>query len=273
MLRSSKDLLNLAIVASDSAIDSEIGDVKDLYFDDDTWTIRYLVVDTGSWLFSRKVLITPIAADKPNWLDKRLSVSMTREQIKSSPDIDTEKPVTRQHETDYLDYYRYPYYWGGMGLWGSGGYPYMLMPSYAGLGSAASTHVEVDATRARAEERQRDNDPHLRSCKAVTGYHIKAIDGEIGHVQGMLIDEESWAIRYLVVSTSNWWLGHEVLVAPQWINSINWIDKTLSVDLTQDALKQAPWYDVTLPLGRDMETAIYKHYGRDQYWPEFAVPI
>ncbi len=268
MLHHIKDLHDLAIGASDGANDSAIGDVKDLYFDDEAWAIRYLVVETGSWLSSRKVLISPIAAGKPDWASKRLPVSLTREQVRDSPAIDTDMPVTRQHETEYLDYYTYPYYWGGVGLWGSGGYPYMLMPGYAGYGSAAATRAEADSAQARVEARQRDNDPHLRSCKAVVGYHIEASDGEIGHVQGMLVDEESWAIRYLVVSTSNWWLGHDVLVAPQWITGVHWAEQTVSVDLTRDALQQAPRYDPALPLAREMELAVHKHYGRPAYWPD-----
>jgi len=278
MLRHSKDLLDLAIDATDGAI----GNVKDVYFDGDAWAIRYSVVDGGSWLSSRKVLISPVAAGKPDWSRMQLPVSLTREQVKNSPDIDTDTPVSLQHETDHLDYYRYPHYWGGMGLWGSGGYPYMLVPGDPGYGPADATRAEADGVQARTEARQRqtesDKDPHLRSCKAVAGYHIEASDGEIGHVQGLLVDEESWAIRYLVVSTSNWWLGHDVLVASQWIQGVNWAQQTVAVDLTGDALKQAPWYDPDLPLAREMEIAIYKHYGRAGYRPgaspaaDIAVP-
>lgn len=270
MLRQTKDLQDLAIVASDGTTDGAIGDVKDLYFDDEAWAIRYLVVETGSWLFSRKVLISPIAAGTPDWIAKRLPVSLTREQIKNSPDIDTDMPVTRQHETDYLDYYSYPYYWGDASLWGRSGNPTSLLPGYAGYGSAVAARAEADDAQARTEARQRDQDPHLRSCNAVVGYQIEARDGEIGHVQGLLVDEESWAIRYLVVSTGNWWKGHELLVAPQWIQRVNWADQTVAVDLTRDALKQAPWYDPARPLSREMEIAVYKHYGRAAYWPDAA---
>ncbi|MBC7706365.1 MAG: PRC-barrel domain-containing protein [Rhodoferax sp.] len=266
MIRQMKDMLDLAVGATDGTI----GDVKDLFFDDGAWVVRYLVVDAGSWLSSRKVLITPIAAGKADWVAKRLPVSLTREQIKNSPDIDTDMPVTRQHETDYLDHYSYPYYWGGMGLWGRGAYPAMLLPGYAGFGSATAIREEADAAQARTEARQREQDPHLRSCKAVVGYHIHASDGEIGHVQGLLVDEESWAIRYIVVSTSNWWLGHDVLVAPQWIKHVSWTEQTVAVDLTRDALKQAPSYDPTLPVAREMEIAVFQHHGRKGYWADEA---
>jgi hypothetical protein len=241
MIRQTKDLQDLAIGATDGTI----GEVKDFYFDDEAWVIRYLVVDAGSWLSSRKVLISPIAADKPDWDAKLLPISLTREQVKNSPDIDTDMPITRQHETDYLDYYSYPYYWGGMGLWGRGGSPNMLLPGYDGFGSATAARAEADGAQARTEARQRDQDPHLRSCNAVVGYHIEATDGEIGHVKGLLVDDETWAIRYLVVSTSNWWLGHDVLVAPQWIKRVSWEEQTVVVDMDRGALQQAPSYDAS----------------------------
>lgn len=269
MLRQTKDLLDLAIGATDGAI----GDVKDLYFDDEAWAIRYLVVDTGSWLFSRKVLISPIAAGKPDWAARRLPVSLTREQVRNSPDIDTDMPVTRQHETDYLDYYSYPYYWGDMDLWGSGGYPYMLLPGYADDGAAvAPARAEAERVQARTEERERDNDPHLRSRKAVIGYRIEAADGEIGHVQDLLVNEESWAIRYLVVSTGKGWFGHDVLLAPQWIKHVSWAEQTVMVELTREAFKDAPRYDPAVPFSRDMEIAIFQHYGRAGYWTDEAHP-
>jgi len=254
MLLQTKDLQDLAI----GATDGKIGDVKDIYFDDKAWVIRYLVVDTGSWLSSRKVLISPIATGQPDWSTKLLPVSLTREQVKNSPDIDTDMPVTRQHEANYHDYYIYPYYWGDVGLWGLGGYANVQMPD------------DNSSAQTRTEAHQSDSDPHLRSCKAVVGYSIEASDGEIGHVHGMLVDDESWSIRYLVVNTSNWWFGHDVLVAPQWIKRVSWAQRCVAVDLTLDALKQAPKYDPALPLSREMEIAVFTHYGRAGYWPAAA---
>ena len=113
MLRTMKDFEDYAIHATDGVI----GHVKDFYFDDEAWVILYFVVETGGWLSSRKVLISPIAISHPDWTDKVLPVSITKEQVKNSPDIDTDKPVSRQHEMRYLGYYDYSYYWGGVGLW------------------------------------------------------------------------------------------------------------------------------------------------------------
>jgi len=264
MLRQTKDLQDLAIVATDGAI----GNVKDLYFDDGAWAIRYLVVDVGSWLSSRKVLISPIAAGKPDWVGKLLPVSLTCEQVKNSPDIDTDKPVSRQNEMAYMGYYGYPYYWGGTGLWGGGAYPGMLMSSYSGFDAERPVvQLEVQEAYAQAEAaRHQDDDIHLRSCKAVKGYHIHASDGDIGHVQGFLVDEETWAIRYIIVDTSNWWLGHQVLIAPQWIQDVSWPDAKVSVNLTRQAVKDAPAYDAAAQLDRKQESGIYEHYGRPGYW-------
>ena len=130
MLRNVKDLEGCAIRATDGTI----GHVTDLYFDDLTWAVRYLVVETGHWLASRKVLISPIAVGQPDWESRVLPVSITRSQVQLSPDIDTDKPVSRQHEMLYLGYYGYPYYWAGDGLWGQGSYPGVMM---LGLGGVA----------------------------------------------------------------------------------------------------------------------------------------
>jgi uncharacterized protein YrrD len=264
MLRTMNDLQDYAIRATDGTI----GQVKDFYFDDETWVIRYLVVDTGSWLSSRKVLISPIAISLPNWAEKLLLVSITKDQVKNSPNINTDKPVSRQHEIQYLGYYGYPYYWSGPGLWGRGAYPGMMLTGY---GDSVSTPYVEGAEAAEAYARgeavlHQDGDLHLRSCKAVMGYHIQASDGDIGHVQGLLVDEQTWAVRYMIVDTSNWWRGHQVLIAPQWINNVSWSEATVAVDLTRQAVKDAPPYDATAPLDQKQESGLHEHYGRPGYW-------
>jgi uncharacterized protein YrrD len=263
MLRNLKDLQGYSLRATDG----DIGTVKDFYFDDDRWAVRYLIVETGTWLASRKVLISPVSIGIPDHNERVFPVSITREQVRNSPDIDTDKPVSRQHEIDYLGYYGYPAYWDSVGLWGSGTLPGMMLPE-AGIGMPMTTATlaeQRDIAEVRAELHKND-DPHLRSCKSIMGYHIKAQDGEIGHVQGWLADEESWAIRYLVVDTSNWWIGHKVLVAPQWISEVSWSDAVVAVKMTQKAIKDAPEWDARLPPDREQEIDIYRHYDRTGYW-------
>jgi hypothetical protein len=239
-----------------SATNGVIGQVKDFYFDDGAWVIRYLVVETGAWLSSRRVLISPITIGRPNWSEKSIPVSITQEQVKNSPDIDTDKPVSRQHEMGYLGYFGYPNYWGGGGLWGAGFYPDMLQAGLGNDGSSSESHAT----------RHQQDDPHLRSSNAIMKYYVHATDGDIGHVQRLIVDEETWAICYLVVNTSNWWLGHQVLIAPEWIDNVDWLDCKVSVDLTRQAVKDAPEYDSTAALNREQELHVHKHYGRIGYW-------
>jgi hypothetical protein len=189
-------------------------------------------------------------------------------QVKKSPDIDTEKPVSRQHETQYCAYYGYPYYWKGGGLWGGGNFANLMMPGYAGyVASPPSVQSQVEDVHARTDAaRQQDGDLHLRSCTAVMSYHIHATDGAIGHVHGLLVDDETWAIRYVIVATSHWWAGHQVLIAPKLIREVDWAGATVSVKLTQQAVKDAPLCDWEAQLTRERELGVYDQYDHLGYW-------
>jgi len=254
MLRSTQEMNDYAI----GATDGEIGHVVDFFFDDQSWVIRYLVVETGSWLMSRKVLISPFALQEADWMHKRLPVQITREQVKHSPHVDTQKPVSRQHEMAYADYYGYPYYWGGSGLWGDGLYAPLLV-SRKDMGSVLPGATTVTPL-------QPGNDPHLRSCQSVIGYHIHATDGDIGHLQELLVDEKTWSIRYMVVDTSDYWVGHEVLISPDWVKRIDWIESKVTLDLLQQTVKDSPRFESSTALNRVQEAAIHQHYKRPTYW-------
>ena len=263
MLRSLNDLEQYEM----GATDGDIGRVVDFYFDDDTWVIRYLVVETGSWLSSRKVLISPMAVHGTDWNHERLPLMLTREQVKNAPSIDTDRPVSRQNEIEFLSYYGYPYYWSGGSLWGSELFPYALSPGYNGISEDPVERAAVNreiSNRVWAEHK--NDDPHLRSCKALIGHHIHATDGEIGHVSTLLVDEKSWAIRYMVVDTSNWWMGHRVLVAPQWITDISWANESVTVNLTRERIQTAKDFDSTAELNTERETALYRHHQQESYW-------
>ena len=273
MLRSMNELLGYAIRATDG----DIGHVDDFYFDDHSWVIRYLVVGTGTWLSHRKVLISPVAIGRPDWTIEVLPAAITKEQVMNSPDVDTEQPVSRQYEEVLHDYYGYPYYWGGAGLWGMGAYPEPLMAGMGGFGNLVSSKPVVPPEMQEAyvhveEAQQQHKNPHLQSGTAVIGYHIHATDGDIGHVQGLLIDEDTWAIRYIIVNTGNWWLGHQVLVAPDWIRDVSWSNSEVVVDLTRQAIKDAPLYDPAVPLDREQEARIHAHHGRAGYWTAATKP-
>jgi hypothetical protein len=230
MLRTLKEVEGFAIHADDG----DLGEIKEFYFDDRQWVIRYFVVETGTWLSSKKVLLSPISIKHVNHEDKILSVSISRKQVENSPDIDTQKPVSRQHEADHL------------------GSPYMIAPGYASVAPQPDEGHEAPDIFADIEViRHRDQDHHLRSTLAVTGYHFEALDGDLGHLQGMLIDTDTWAIRHLIINTSNWWLGHQVLIAPQSIKEISWTTSTLYVDMTQQQVKDAPLFEPDIPVNRE----------------------
>jgi hypothetical protein len=250
MLMNTKHLKDFVIRATDG----ELGTVEDCYFDDETWAIRYLVVNTGSWLNGREVLISPISVVATDWQAKRLDVSLTKERVEKSPDIHRHKPVSRQHEAEFSGYYGYPYYWGGPNMWGAAYYP-----------GAVCTVPSPNETRADRFQRE-SADSHLRSVNAVNGYYIAAADGEVGHVDGFVLDDEAWAIRYMEVATRNWLPGKKVLVSPAWIERVSWVDSKVYVGVTVDAIKTAPYYVVSRPIARDYEEQLHSHYGRPPYW-------
>jgi hypothetical protein len=250
MLTNASFLKGLAIHATDG----ELGTVDQFYFDDETWAIRYLTVETGGWLGGRQVLISPMSVLHTDFAAKRLDVSLTKKQVENSPDINTHLPVSRQHEAEYSLYYGYPYYWAGPYLWGPLHYPADLaIPTTASTKAAGK--IETEST-----------DSHLRSTEAITGYYVAATDGEIGHVDGFVIDDEAWAIRYVEVATRNWLPGKKVLISPAWIERVSWAESNISVGLSREAIKSCPEYLLSRPLTREYEDQLHAHYGRPPYW-------
>lgn len=250
MLVNAAEFKGLAIHASDG----ELGTVEELYFDDESWGVRYLTVETGGWLGGRRVLISPYSVLATDWSNRRLDVALTKQQVEDSPNIDTQLPVSRQSEAGFLGYFGYPNYWGGPYLWGPAAFP-------AGFPLAVPVDFALPALGPAASP-----DSHLRMTLEVTGYHIAANDGEIGHLAAFLIDEEAWAIRYIEVATRNWWPGKKVLVAPAWIQGVNWPEATVSVCLSREAIQSAPEYLEGAPITREYEAGLHVHYGRPPYW-------
>jgi hypothetical protein len=206
-----------------------------------------------------------------DWQEQTLPLSITKEQVRNSPNIDTDKPVSRQNEEQYLGYYGYPYYWGGGGVWGEGVSPYAMTPNFADDSIGwKERQREIEAGLRAEQARHRNDDPYLRSCEAVIGYHLHAIDGEIGHIAGYIVDDKTWAIRYIIIDTSNWWLGHKILIVPEWITGVHWSNQTVSVNLSRELIKDAQAYDPSADLNREMDRSLYEHYGRTGYWADSA---
>ncbi len=209
------------------ATNGEIGKVKEFYFDDETWAVRYLIVETGNWLSGRDVLIAPQALLVPDWEHEVFPINLTKEQIKNSPDIDTDKPISRRQEIELYGHYPWRSYWGnGFYAGGFGGY------------ASAPSHVDEEIIQETdTDDSRADDDPHLRSTERVSDYHIHATDGDIGHVKDFIIDDETWKITGLVIDTHNWIGGHKVLIPVRHINEIKWGDFKVFVDLSKEAIK------------------------------------
>jgi hypothetical protein len=238
-----------------SATDGDIGQVEDFLFDDERWTIRYLVVETGGFLERVRVLISPISFEYVDWPAERFRLSLTMRQVESSPSIDADKPVSRQREREFSGYYGYPYYWGAGGVWGAGFYPGMLAPAM--LADPVPEGVVEERERA-----QQDTDVHLRSARHVRSYHIQGRDDSIGHVEDFLIDDATWQIRYLVVDTRNWWFGKKILLPPEWARQISWEERRLHVDLTRAAIQSAPAWEPADRLDEQYDSRLRQHYSR-----------
>jgi uncharacterized protein YrrD len=249
MLRSEKEMRGYTIRATDG----DIGKVHELYFDDLAWIVRYLVVDTGNWLPGRKVLLWPGVLGQPDWGTRSLPVGLTKEQVEHSPDISADAPVSRQMEIDLHTYYGWTPYWRS-------GLPPM------GLGAAAAAEMIARTETETEEGGEQESDPHLRSTREVTGYHIQARDGEIGHVDDLIVEDESWFIRYLVIDTRNWLPGRKVLVAPAWAEQVNWVERMVYLDLSRETVEKSPEFDPSMPVNREYEVRLYDYYGRPKYW-------
>jgi hypothetical protein len=211
-----------------AASDDDIGHVKDFYFDDQDWVVRYVVADTGSWLPGRQVLISPHAFEQLEQTGKTLRVNLTRKQIENSPSIEEHKPVSRQYEEEYYSHYGWPQYWMGDGLWGSSGVP-MLKPPPIPLTSKPGSAVSPQLERP---------DAHLRSARAVNGYHFQTAKGIIGHVCDFMIDAQSWVIDQLVIKTGHRLTGPEVLVPTKDVRRISYEDSTVFADSARDVAEQ-----------------------------------
>lgn len=259
------------------ATDGSIGRIIDLYFEDAGWKIRHLVVDTGKWLSGRRVLISPQAAGRPDPDEKAIPVSLSVDEVRSSPDIDTDRPISRQEEERLYGHYGWTPYWpvsGSRGGGVAGTMPPTVVTSFAGdVGSAVAGPVDSPPT---ASPEEPHGDPHLRSAREVEGYHIAAEDGEVGHVESFLIDLSGdkgtsrsageWAIRYLVVDTRDWMPGRTVLVAPDWIRRIDWARRQVMVDVNRYKVRHSPSYEALQGIERGYEDRLYGHYGRMPYW-------
>lgn len=247
MLLSVENLFDYKIEAKDGAI----GKVHDFFLDDRSWNIRYAVVDTHTWLPGRRVLISPESLQHPHAQGRLLPVSLTREQVRKSPDVDLEQPVSRQYEQQLHQYYRWTPYW------------------YGGYGAISAPAAPMGPATSRiATETEKQVTTHLRSARELAGYRLHAKNGEIGHVEDFILEDENWVIRYFVVDTRNWLPGKKVLLSTEWIREIDWSESEVHVNIDKREVQDSPEFNPNTPVNREYETRLYDYYGRPKYWLE-----
>ncbi|MRH42670.1 PRC-barrel domain containing protein [Aquibacillus halophilus] len=240
------------------ATDGKLGKVKDIYFDEDSWVVRYLVVDTNKWLPGRKVLVSPISFDHIDYENSTVNIFESKDMIKNSPSIDEHQPVSRKQEQMLSVYYGWPYYWNYLDTpmtWGQ-------FPTPGELRSAGSKEKELTPEQEESKK--------LRSVKEIkgdfSGYNIQATDGEIGHVTDFIVDDYNWKLRYFIVETKKLLPGKFVLLSIDWIESISWLDRNVVVDLPKEKIENGPFYDLHQRFTRDDEKRLYESYSKTPYF-------
>ena len=265
MLFAVSGLMGCAVQASDG----EVGAVKDFLFDDETWKIRWMVVDAGHWLPGRRVFIHP-SAIAPLTLPPKptlpmmsmgetltLTVNLTRSQIEAGPHAHVDEPVTRDMEALLYDHYGWDPFWGA---------------SYFGptlLPNAEAQLVREAARRAaEAETPPLDGADHLHSVSEFKGYTVHALDGDIGHVENLFADDANWDIRYLVIATRNWWPGKIVQLSPYAVKDVDWFGEQVNMNVTRDQVRSAPAWDPLAMMDKASEDELHRHFG----WPGYGRP-
>jgi stress response protein YsnF len=248
VLRSLEELLGYKLWAQDG----HIGEVHDFLFSDEDWMVRYMFVDTGPWILGREVLISLQALGQPVWASQTFPVDLTREQVKTSPGVNLAKPVSRQYEERIRQHYHWPAYWRMNAA----------LPGYP-------THIPPQVFAGHEEEVDNENEEesHLRSTKELTGYQVRAVEGEVGKVTDFIVEDEDWQLRYMVVDISDWLEeDKQILVALTWISDIEVSRDEVAIDLTQEAVKFSPPFDPNLAVNRQYEEVLYDYHGKPKYW-------
>ena len=226
------------------ATDGGIGAIRDALFDDRHWTVRWFVADTGTWLPGRKVLLAAGQVEASAGDPPRLRLPLTREEVRASPPLEPEAPVSRQHEAALNRHFGSPDYCVGVER------PSQPMPPAVRDLEGAGGQM----------------DPHLRSTGETTGYHVGASDGAVGQIEDFLLDPDGWVVRYLVVGTGGWWMGRQVLLVPGAVASVNWGERSAHATLTREQIRNGPEYDPSRTVDRAFEERYFGYYGYPVYW-------
>ncbi len=239
-----KRILDLPVAATDG----RIGSIHDLYFEDQNWSLRYFVVDTGGWLKERRVLISPRVVGKPNWESPEIPAALTMAQVEKSPPYESDQPISQQYETELASYYVWPA-------------PMFYAPGATEIPPAIALPVDRPVHAAVME---RTPGPHLRSVRDTLGYTIHALDGDIGHAEDFIVSDGQWRIESIVIDTRNWFPGRKVAISACASKKIRWADQAIYIDTTKKDIETAPRFDANEPVNARMEIHWYDYEGKEK---------
>ena len=229
------------------ASDGDIGTVEHLYFDDLTWGIRYLSVHTKAGGPARQALFAVAALSKPDWTKRVVPVDLTVAQVRRMPRRGADETVSREHEHELHKHFSWPIYWAGG----------FYVPSAYTLANAALHESEAEAKAVTTTAHAIN--PHLRGTFELLDARVYVADGNIGRVEDLVVDDDTCSIRYFVVNTRKWLAERRILVSPRWIMKVDWAEREVFVDLTQEAIKGSPVFEPSKPLSLDDESRLLDH--------------
>ena len=253
MLRSLREISGCVITAEDG----EVGRCRDFLIDDRMWVVRYMVANTAKWLPGRKVLVAPDFLARPDWPAGRLPIRLTRDQVATCPELDERSPVPRLYEAWYREHHSMPYYWAANDMGGA------LSATWG------TTHpIPLPDRSVSPSPLPPENEIHLRSVHELAGFRVVARGGVAGRAADFLLDDETWALRYIVVEMRKLLLRREILVSPQWLDSVSYAPGEFQVGLTLEAIRGSRAYDASRPVDRAYEASLYDRYDRPYYWEQ-----
>ncbi len=244
MLRSLSEIIGYLVYSGQS----RIGKCKDVIFDDQKWTTRYIDVDTGTWLPGRRVLLSPLSLQEPNHVNQIIKTSLMAKEIEEAPNLEDDAPVSKYWEDKYYSHFGWPPYYKGGALWGPTNTPRDLL------------------IQLKEENSPEDNQRFLRSIREVNGYKLSCKEDEFGQVSDFIVDSQNWAIRYIVVETHRWIPGEKVLISPDWVENIDWPNRQMDFNLTKREIVNSPKFNSREPINKVYELQLYDYYGRPKYW-------
>jgi sporulation protein YlmC with PRC-barrel domain len=244
------------------ARDGDVGHIDDVLFDDTTGAVRYVVVDTSDWLPGGKVLVPPYELENPDIEKKLFNTQLTREQVENQPPFSLDRPLSRSMESELHRHFGWEPYWVRGPF--EGPVPGLFAEQMAG--PSEEGRPEARRSEGTSVAQAEDKNPHLRSASELISYNVQAQDGKVGTLSDLVVDDEYWQLRYMIIDTGSWLTTRNVLLATGWIREISWPDSAIDVDLERGAIQDSPEFDPEKPIDRQYEEALYSYYGRRKYW-------